>query len=101
MDTDDLSLEAYGIIIKGSEISNFLKIDIVDLVNGSSDEEEFLIGAYSFFNEVRENQQPYLDDWLIDKRFDDTKLYEIMVYIKSIQTIPAENRTYLEHNSLA
>lgn len=95
MDTNDLSLEAYGIIIKSDKISGFLKTDLGSLASKCIDEQEYLSSARQLVHGIIEDQETYLDDWLLTDRFDEGDLNELLEYIRSVQVIPSDRKIYL------
>jgi hypothetical protein len=100
MDIDDLSLETHGIFIKGGIISDFLKRDLEAFVSCCRNEKVFLIRVLFFIKGLLQNQNSYLDDWLLVERFDDSKLFELQKYIEIVQAIPSSKRIYEERSKV-
>lgn len=94
MQRDELSLEAYGLLVKGRKISSFLEMDLDALLQRSSCEDRYLATAGQLVREIREDQERYLDDWLLAERFEDMQLIELLRYIKTVEQIPSTNRIY-------
>lgn len=91
-----MSLEAYGTIVKGNRISEFLKTDLGTLASESADERDYLNRAYWLIRKILKDQESYLENWLIDKRFDEDSLCELIDYIRTVQGIPGNKKVYLD-----
>ncbi|MFT5700038.1 MAG: hypothetical protein ACI8ZB_002909 [Desulforhopalus sp.] len=94
MNNIHLSLEANGILTKAKRISGFLKIDIERLVGESGCESEFLTKVYDLVGGIVQDQDQYLEDWLLEKRFDERRLRELFQYIDAVRYIPPTVKIY-------
>ncbi len=94
MNHKHLSLEANGILSKAKSISGFLKVDLERLVGESSCETEYLAKVHELVGGVLQDQDQYLDDWLIEKRFDERRLHELFQYIGSVRYMPPTVKIY-------
>lgn len=96
MDTDDLSIECYMIIVKAQDVCQFLKTDLGVLAGKCKNEKEYLDKSLSFIKKIFDYQEDYLDSWLLEDRLDDNKILSLIKYIKTVQETPENNRTYEE-----
>ncbi|WP_458776220.1 hypothetical protein [Desulforhopalus sp. 52FAK] len=94
MNRKHLSLEANGILSKAKTISGFLKVDLERLVSESSCESEYLTKVHELVGDIVQDQDHYLDDWLIEKRFDERRLHELYQYIDSVRYMPPTVKIY-------
>ena len=94
MNCKHLSLEANGILMKAKTISGFLKIDLERLLGASSCESEYLTKVIELVGEIIQDQDRYIDDWLIEKRFDEGRLMELFQYIESVRFMPPTVKLY-------
>lgn len=94
MNCKHLSLEANGILSKAKTISDFLKVDLERLVSESNCESEYLTKVYALVGDIVQDQDHYLDDWLIEKRFDERRLQELFQYIDSVRYMPPTVKIY-------
>lgn len=96
MDTDDLSIESYQIIVLANEISDFMKTDFGVLATKCKNEKEYLDKAFTFAQNILYDQADYLESWMIEDRLDEKKLIKLTKYIKQVQKIPEDQRSYDE-----
>jgi len=94
MNDKHLSLEANGILSKAKGISGYLKVDLERLVCESSCETEYLTKVHDLVGAVLQDQDQYLDDWVIEKRLDEPRLYELFQYIESVRHMPPTVKIY-------
>lgn len=96
MNIYELSLEAHGLLEKGRIISEFLEVDLKNLLSHSEDENIYLRRAGMMVQKIRDNQSGYLDEWLLSEHLDDGRLGELLHYINTVQAIPEKNRLYVD-----
>lgn len=94
MNCKHLSLEANGVLSKAKNISSFLKVDVERLVSESSCESDYLTKVHDLVAAIIQDQDQYLDDWLIEKRFDERRLQELFQYIDSVRYMPPTVKIY-------
>lgn len=94
MNCKHLSLEANGILMKAKSISGFLKVDLERLVGESSCESEYLTKVFELVGEIIQDQDRYIEDWLIEERFDERRLTELFQYIESVRFMPPTIKLY-------
>lgn len=94
MNSKHLSLESNGIIIKAKGISSFLKIDLERMVAESSSETEYLSRVSELLANILEDQNLYMEDWLIEERFDERRLKELFQYVESVRFMSPTVKIY-------
>jgi len=52
--------------------------------------------AFSFVEKISQDQEDYLDEWLLEERLDDEKIVSLLNYIKLVQAAPEKDKTYVE-----
>ena len=69
MDTDDLTEEAYDVLIRRSyEVSEYLGAEIGVMSNEYDSEPEYIEGVEKYVREILKDADDYLDSWnLLDK----------------------------------
>jgi hypothetical protein len=96
MDTDDLSAEAYQLIVLAQKMSDFLKTDLGVLAGKSKNEKEYLKKAFTLIQDILHGQDEYLESWMLEERLDEKQLTALTKYIKNVQAIPVDERTHVE-----
>ena len=97
MDTDDLSEEAYLIIITARTINEFLCVQLGALSNEYKDEEGYLKGALQFIRQIRKDPEWFQDMWLLEEPINPGELLQVEEQIKKVQSIPYERRQLPEY----
>lgn len=67
MDTDDLSVMAYDLIVQAAQVSDTLKTDIGALCQRFSNEDDWLRGVLEFLQEIAEEPDDYLEYWNLEE----------------------------------
>ncbi len=94
MNCKHLSLEASGILIKAKIISRYLKVDLERMIEESICESEYLSKVHTLLEEILQDQEHYLSDWLLEKRFDERQLKGLFQYIDAIRHMPPTLKIY-------
>lgn len=94
MNKKHLSLESSGIFIKAQKISSFLKMDLERMVSESSSETNYLQRVHTLLGSILSDQRHYLEDWLIEERFDERRLRELFMYVESVRFMSPTVKIY-------
>ena len=99
MDTDDLSREAYEIIKNAGMINDLLRPMLGVLCTRQKSESEFLNESIKFLNNIIDDPESMIDEFVIEEEEIYQKVNEIKDLIKLAQDvfeIPADQRNYIE-----
>ncbi len=88
MDTDDLSEEAYEVLIKARQINEFLWVELGASSKKFKDEEEFLNGMLHFIQNIKDDPAWFQDMWLMEDQINQQSLFKLEDYIRRVQSIP-------------
>ena len=97
MDTDDLSEEAYLIIITARTINEFLCVQLGALSNKYKDEEGYLKGALQLIRKIRKDPEWFQDMWVLEEPINPGDLLQVEEQIRKVQNIPYEQRRLPEY----
>ncbi len=94
MDTDDLSEEAYEILLRAHQLNDFLWAELGASSRNYQNEEDYLNGMLKFIKNIKEKPEWYQDMWLMDEKMDHASLLHIEKHIKKVQSIPFQKRKF-------
>ena len=83
MDTDDLSVMAYGIIVEAAQVSDTLKADLGARSQRYAIEDDWLRGVQELLQKIIREPDEYMDYWNLEEEEGVTasKLRELAVYL--------------------
>jgi hypothetical protein len=97
VDTDDLTEEAYDILVKGAyEVSEYLGAEIGVMSNEYDSEPEYIDGVAKYVRKIIKDANGYLDGWNlldeVDPKIFSKQLRALLEKITEMQNIPYDKR---------
>ena len=100
MDTDYLSLQAYGIIEYAASFDDTLKSILGSSCSECKDEDEYLKNALELIEEIEEEPSEYLEEWGLNEQFTVAQyrkhLKGLKAEVKKVMEIPKDKKTFEE-----
>jgi hypothetical protein len=100
MDTDYLSLQAFGIIQYASEFDDTLQSILGSSCSECKDEDEYLKNLLEIIEEIYEEPSEYLEEWGLEDQFTVAQyrkhLKNLKIEVEKVMAMPTDQKTFEE-----